>query len=1322
MIIMTEVKIKPTRPSRSNIPQKMEGGIYGTAPIKNVGLKVQAPGTKDIDAFAKFAQLIMYGIAMLAIWGGIMSIAFAENATNQNFLILGVGGIISAGMAIALVEMQRRKGGDGLHSVHDYLLGVGFFFAAVGVLWGTRYLIGIAASQGIDWLLVEGIPYADDEWSPSANGIYVQLIACIALILSEYKYLKGLKGSTSFGWSIISFTPLALIAAGVGPWLSWSGDVVSWELGISIVSMSLLSMWLALESNNGFIFSIVAVVAGLIPLLYEILNENAPADGVGGALSLLVFIIIGQGFLAADERVRKGLMELTSIFLIAEILIAIIVTREGDLNLILGPIRESMLGDAATYINLQSVLWVTVLLAYFPAVHKQRIPWMPIGLAGSIWILEPGASLVAWGIALIVLPYMLIWAKATRSWVANATFIAAACSFFLQDTMNFWGDLNFIENEFVILIAVVLIIVGELSRSKSSLENWAHFVGVGIIVLSDSILINGETIVSWLLVLYLIISSWGILNKASITQNIKDRLEGSAALLVSIVLTLILTINERLVLPLPENIESAIDGFNVGLVVLAFAIWLGFRKYKSLEFDIGNLFNWCIDSGKKNVPVYDMQNGTWSVDTTEQKENHWSENGWGKIGRTSLIGSLLLLSISISEVIMKFTGNEVYWVLLMALPLGILLWELSEEESVSSKERAMASWILVFMAFPISMELNDLKWKYFDMVDSNDIDHKIWLVGDVFLSNILFDLLLILGPLFVTYLLIRKGIKIEGEEAYNTDKWAYFGLLALALLDTSGGLGFVVLYTIVIFNAIKYRHFAVLVIAPFTLILMEDNMVSDGDFITMLLNTIDFTSYDLKELTILDMPRFSCLIIALTASAVLIRSMIDSQMETPPIREMPIVAGSVWLAIGMWGVLPNAAWLLLIITIALTLQNWITGKLNFIPYAPIAATVSFLMGFTQDSNFSDFSGTEILSYSLLGTGIFSMILHYLARTDLLYKWADEAIEKEVGPISGSTEIILDLDSIVGRERLLVNLQYWVMLSLLLSWDAILGIGTIIGAVWITWEIRKNGQFNLLLLMPALHAFALWNLVEQIDDTRWDTMQEILVGLVFIVEGIGYTYISSKSELAWNWDDFEFDDEKTYFDWLDRMGMISILYIITGIIWIMDTANMDSLTWGIISVYLATVAIQGFQEETDSGWRRSIGGFGSILSLFILSGTIENALYQSLTWLALGIVAFGFGMLYMQRFGDQTEVFVGEEVAPVVEEAEEEEVAPVVEEAEEEEVAPVVEDLIKTDEGFFFRLSPDILNNIRGALENTPHDGFKPILEFNADGQIVLNFE
>ena len=155
---MSETKTKLSRPSKNNVSKAAQGSIYGTVPSKDVKLKITPPGSTDIDAFAKFAQLIMYGIATLAIWGGIFSIAFAEDATNQNFLVLGVGGILSAGMALTLVEMQRRKGGDGLHAVHDYLLGISFFFAAIGVLWGTRYLMGVFASQGFEWLLEPGIP------------------------------------------------------------------------------------------------------------------------------------------------------------------------------------------------------------------------------------------------------------------------------------------------------------------------------------------------------------------------------------------------------------------------------------------------------------------------------------------------------------------------------------------------------------------------------------------------------------------------------------------------------------------------------------------------------------------------------------------------------------------------------------------------------------------------------------------------------------------------------------------------------------------------------------------------------------------------------------------------------------------------------------------------------------------------------------------------------------------------------------------------------------------------------------------------------------
>ena len=325
-------------------------------------LKVVQPHQNQ-DVLARFAQLIMYGIALLAVWAGIFTIAFDDAATNENFLILGLGGIISAGMAFALVEIQRKRGGDELQNVHDYLLGIGCFFPPLVFYGGSRYLIGVSASMGYDWFMPPGTTFGD-EWSPSANAIYVQLGAGLALIFGLTKYIRSFKSGTSFGWLVTSLIPLALVLAGVGPWIDWSNNVISWELGISIVVLTILSMHLSLQSDNSFLFSSVLVVTSMVPIIYEVLNSNAPIDGRGGALSLFVFIIIAQGLYAADDRIRKGLMESTSAILISISTLSIFLARTEDLFLILGPIRESMLGEFSVFLNLQSMIWFILLCSF----------------------------------------------------------------------------------------------------------------------------------------------------------------------------------------------------------------------------------------------------------------------------------------------------------------------------------------------------------------------------------------------------------------------------------------------------------------------------------------------------------------------------------------------------------------------------------------------------------------------------------------------------------------------------------------------------------------------------------------------------------------------------------------------------------------------------------------------------------------------------------------------------------------------------------------------------------------------------------------------
>ena len=68
--------------------------------------KVRTQGDVDLE---KFAQLIMYVVALIAIWGGIFSIAFDDNATNSNFLLLFIGGLVSAAMAIASSSLSSSN-------------------------------------------------------------------------------------------------------------------------------------------------------------------------------------------------------------------------------------------------------------------------------------------------------------------------------------------------------------------------------------------------------------------------------------------------------------------------------------------------------------------------------------------------------------------------------------------------------------------------------------------------------------------------------------------------------------------------------------------------------------------------------------------------------------------------------------------------------------------------------------------------------------------------------------------------------------------------------------------------------------------------------------------------------------------------------------------------------------------------------------------------------------------------------------------------------------------------------------------------------------
>ena len=1294
-----------------------------------------APPNAADAGLQKFAQLILFGIAMIAIWAGLLSIAFGSEETGQTeFLFLGLGGIISGLLAISLVEFQRRKGGNDLQSVHDYMLGVGFFFLAIGTLYGSRWIVGLLAEQGVDWFIPSGTDPTSIDWNPTANAIYVQMAATLLLASGQAAYLSRLKGVTTFGWSVTTFTPLVVALIGSSIWMEWSNNIVSWELGISMIALASLSMWLSLRANSGIIFSVVAVTSGLLPLLYEYNNEDA---GYGGAISLMVFIIAVQGILAADRRLRQDLMQWTSAFLVGEVILAIIIARDADFELILGPLRQFNLpAPLNKYLTLQVGLWLAVLVAYFPATLKRRIPYMPIGLAASLFLITPTAGLIPWVITLIMLPYLLVISKVTRNWVANATMIAAGFSFFVQS--HWMGGFEPSWLEATILICVLA--SGEVGRQKGHLSDWAHFVTLGLLVISDSVLFGDDPYVPWAIFLYAVISSYMMMMKAERADVFAKQIafEASAATAGSMIIAVILSLFGRLDVPLPSSISNSLEGFNVTLAVVGLIVYATMRKFKSIELDLGVMLTWAENKRKDLMPVFDTDSNSWVVPETDSLA---VDTSWGPLGRMSLIGPMVLFTVALTAVGATNLAENILWTLMMVIPIGIIIWEVIDEDEASSTGRMIATLTMIAVAAPMAYSLNAARSE----------------VNEIILSTIIFDILLLAGPIGISIMLDRKGLNEESLNR-NADIATLLGLLLLGLFDTSGGILFLTMYLLVFSRALKHRLNFILCIAPLAILLFGDTnrFVSDGAVVAEILSWIDITSYDPTEITILELSRFSFILMAITNLIILAKGVMDRQYGIGEDDiEAPMTIPGFWLTLGLFGVLPEVSWLLLTMTIILTLYAWLTGRMEFMPWVAPLAILSFLVGFTNDSNFNHFEGFDYITHSMLGTGLITLILNQASSKGILYKWADDAVDDPHGAVS-----VFDLDTNQNREHMTTVLRVWTIACLTLSWSAFKGIGTIIGAAWATYDAFANGQKYSVLAMPLLHAFAIWNLLDQMNQSS-DTI-DYLVGAVLMINGMAFTIIASKTEIAWNWKIFEWDDTIEYYGWIDRVGQLGIAYFLIGITWAIGEGTGGIMLWTIFAAFLSGVAIQGFRDETETPWRRGIGSMGTIFALFMLSLEFETDIYTYIAWMFLGVVALGFGFAYISRMGEVSNLYADDYIAAkemiegggkeipeaipepilsesqVVEESSEDQILD--EDDEFDELESMMEDNEDEEEAeeeivlqvpvsatpvehfnYDLQLDPTVLGAIQESLSKTPHEGFKPVVSIAKNGNLKIDF-
>mgnify|MGYP001159664800 CR=1 FL=1 len=1309
---------------------------------QNQNLVVMTGQSNQSYGLQKLGQLWLWGIALAAIWGGLFTIAFAEGDTNNRFAMLAVGGLLSASLFFTIVDLQRRKHGF-VTDLHDYMLAMSFFFAAAGLFWGIRYGVALLAEFGIDYFIHPDRPFTgmnSSDWTPSADTIYAQTAGAVLLAAMQWLYLKPMEADSrnmnTVSWFVACITPFALLLVGLGTWVDWSDGFVSYEIGISLVMLSAIAMLLSIESNNGLVFAITANVASFLTIVYELVHDSPSGSTTGGALSLMTFIIIAQGLLAASPRLERKLVEKASIGLIVAALIAMFYATGTEMTLHLGPLK---FGPDNTYLTLPTMIWMTILVSYFAAVLDNRIPWMPIGLAASLILLPNPSNVIPWSICLVMIPYML-WNKKTRLWVANWTFGMFALSFFLVgwiDWMNEGDGLTHLPEKFDIIVAIVIIAAGEMASRSGKLNRNVFRFAIFCFVGSPATLISDDTLLPWIVALYLLSSV--VLEQINFDEKggFDTRKDMSFTMATSLTLTVLLAALDRLSLdgtPLSE-IENQLLGFNLVLAIIAIAYFaIGLRQSK-YELDFGILLAMMLSEAEKTAS-YNSHSQTWVVETNEEKDDEeMMAASWGNVARFSLLGPLLLFTVAIASVNKNELISNPLLVLLFALPVSALVNEVLKVEGAGSKERAISVWAMVIISMPLC----------FGIMEGND-------GPKLNTASFLFDLILISAPITVHFVLLKKGLAPREELSKSADNFTLGGLFVIGLLDTTGGLALTFIFALLLWRTLMHRSVIIAYLLPWLWLFYPSRIAQQDGFVVSILEPLGtfggwLTEYvDIVTATdYLSGINFTGLMLIIYSITVLGKSGSDLQLrkKNPELEmeKMPFVYPAVMLFLGLDILLVNDAWLLCIVTTSVLLFGWVAGRLEGFAFAPYAYFLSFLIAFGD--TMPELTEWELLSLTCFGSGLVTFILWLASQNKILYRFTKEAITLDELKEQSHDNLIIKQPSMIrcatqeGRDKLSQKLKLAGMVLLLCAFEEIYGLPTLFVALWVTWEAWNKQDRTLFLLTPLMHSIAMWNIGRVAGIQDYD-----LAGWLLIVEGSILTYLSiSKWYPDWNWN----ENGDDYWKWNDMMGVFGAAYGVAGILWTLwDLSEIGSAM--LIIIYCGMQAASDFENS----WRRVTSMIGTSLgTLLVLFSSVETT-FKGIALIVGGLAAFAQAVLYFRLWGvddenlkvSTTQVEVIEIVneteppkedveipEPVTEEDDLDEFVEELELEDELESEEVVteeveseESRVSTDRGFEIELPPNVLGNILTALENTDTEGFTPVLGFDQAGQIILNFE
>lgn len=1305
--------------TQQEAPSSLEVVQQNTLSRTSVGL--QPVAVQRNEALERFSQVIMYGVALVFIWGGILSLAFAEGASEMNFLALLVGGAVSSAMALFMIEIRARGSTYELDQPQGYLLGLSFFFMAIGMLWGTRFLAGWLSADPINVdVFVAGSTsgawaFDAQNWRAGPNTILLQTAGTIALMLGQRRLLARYSGSLDLAWAVMVFSPIALLWVGIGTWSQWGGDGFGWQLGLAMVVLCGASMHMSVQSDVSYTFVISAITTSLLPLVYQMNVASVVVDGSEelSAFSMLLPLIFLQGWFAKDKRLRRELVERISWAMVGIVVIVMLVLFpwEGTqtvyhLALFDVTVADLLGPDAATVLTPGVLLWAALLFGYFPAVHARRTPAMPILLAATLWTFSGSAADGPWIVAISTAAYMLGYADATRPWVAKATMAALVGSAVLRGTLvdaDVLAEAQLLDELLPGLVPAALLLLAFLGKQRGLLPNLAPVAVIGLIVLTPTFanLLDESPLLSWVVALAPL-AMWQFdlrrLESTSVANLASMSYQGGIAMLVPTVLA-------------SSGQLSLGDGTEVAVLVAVAAMLYGLSLVdRSRQVGLGGMITHFAAGG---------------ANTDEDAEAYQAGSPLDQVG---LVLAIVLLAQAAGSV-----EQDLLRLFFPVIPFLLLLGEALRMDKITSSDRAYGLVVvLLLVLWPL---LNG------DAPAREDINDQI------FMELWVWELSLLAVPVIV---LLRKR-KDFVYDSVDLDRITLVLLLVLAAMDLYIGLRMPLLFLIVCWLAHRHGRDGVLAMAP--LIWIFNPMVANESFLFTRLTDV---------LLDLGLPFNELLGLNSIVAVLIIASMFEPVRTSIAARragEANVGGGmaTAWMLFGVVVLVPDLTWAGASVIGILILRQWWFGRPDAVVWlhaAMLAWLVLFLPS-TMDS-VGDALQLACLTVGLLAIGFAS------GKEGRVFAYTPPLDE---GNLVSKGE--MDFTTAHGRKNITQTLEISAIVLLLCTPTFAYGIGHLIGAVMGTRQLLRRPTDVGVACVPVLHAMAASVVVRALLGDSAELTQ--VSGVVLAVESLVLLYIGLTQE----------DPISTWLQGLapeavrsrDTMGVLGITYLVVSVLMLFANADSWTLRYLLIAAICLSLGINGFGSNGAS-WQRAIGIYGGLVAMIGLSISIDGdnaGFWRSLIFLVIGMIAFGFGTLYLQRQGGPSGVLTettmelqmvqggttyGQSVAaaPVtpaeplpaaVQSQEDLDAIDVGEEAPSEEASTAEEDLEAPEQPMLdpgavlvgqetnrLTVVDDMMDlliddamrvRLHAAIRSTPHEGFRPTLKITERGEVLLEF-